>query len=115
MKMVALRAKTYIMVCDDGTIKMSVKGCPMEQKGRLTYEEFYKVLLGQAPPLEIEYTAIRTERHRVFNKELTRIVLSADDRKRFISDDKIHTFPLFSKKHLEAKGKITLPSDIEFP
>lgn len=114
IKMVALRAKTYIMVCDDGTIKMSVKGCPMEEKGKLTYEEFYRVLMGETPAMAIEFSAIRTERHRVFNRTLTKIVLSADDQKRFIADDKIHTYPLFSKPHLEAKGKIMLPLCIEF-
>lgn len=109
MKMVALRAKTYIMVCDDGSVKMSVKGCPMQEKKRLNFETFKEVLMGRSEPYSIEYNALRTERHRVFSKDLERIVLSADDRKRYIAEDKIHTFPLFSKEHLDHIGKVTLP------
>ena len=115
IKMVALRAKTYIMICDDGTIKMSVKGCPMKEKTKLTFEMFKKVLLGEIEPYTIEYSALRSEKHRVYNRELERVVLSADDRKRYICDDKIHTYPLFSKYHLQALGKITPPLDVKFP
>lgn len=113
MKMVALRAKTYIMVCDDGTIKMSVKGCPMKEKSRLTFETFREVLMGEKEPYEIEYNAIRSEKHRVYSKVLSKIVLSADDRKRYICPDKIRTYPLFSHFHKEALGKVTIPSGIE--
>ena len=111
--MVALRAKTYIMVCDDGTIKMSVKGCPMKEKSKLTFEMFKKVLLGECEPFTIEYSAIRSESHKVFNRTLERVVLSADDRKRYIANDKIHTYPLFSHYHLDAVGKVTIPSDVK--
>lgn len=114
MKMIALRAKTYIMVCDDGTIKMSVKGCPMDEKKKLSFEEFKRVLFAEDKYLEIEYKAIRTERHEVYNRILDRIVLSADDRKRYIDEDKIHTYPLFSKKHIEALGKFSLPGPTVF-
>ena len=114
VKMVALRAKTYIMVCEKAdkteVIKMSVKGCPMKEKDRLNFETFKSVLLGRKEPYSIEYNAIRSESHHVFNRKLVRIVLSADDRKRFIDEDKIHTFPLFSKKHMEAIGHVSLPS-----
>lgn len=114
VKMVALRAKTYIMVCDDGTIKMSVKGCPMKEKSKLTFEMFKDVLLGEKEPYTIEFSAIRSEKHHVYSRELQKIVLSADDRKRYICDDKIHTYPLFSHFHRDALGKVTLPSGIKF-
>ena len=65
--------------------------------------------MGRSEPYSIEYNALRTERHRVFSKDLERVVLSADDRKRYIAEDKIHTFPLFSKEHLDHIGKVTLP------
>ena len=102
------------MVCDDGTIKMSVKGCPMDEKKKLSFEEFKRVLFAEDKYLEIEYKAIRTERHEVYNRILDRIVLSADDRKRYIDEDKIHTYPLFSKKHIEALGKFSLPGPTVF-
>lgn len=115
LKMVALRAKTYIMLCQNGEIKMSVKGCPMDQKKNLTYEMFRSILMGGGVPYSISFSAIRSEGHQVFNRQLDRIVLSADDRKRFIFPDHIHTAPLFSKPHLAALGKVGIPSGIEFP
>lgn len=102
VKMIALRAKTYIMVCDDGTIKMSVKGCPMKEKAKLTFDDFYQVLFGNGVKKEIEYDAITSKYHIVKSSKLTRVVLSGDDRKRFISFNRINTYPLYSEPHLEA-------------
>ena len=104
VRMVALRAKTYIMVCEKGVIKMSVKGCPMKEKGKLTYDDFYSVLMGDGTPLRRTYEAIQSKFHIVKSTNLTRIVLSADDCKRFIHPDRIHTSPLFSYEHLSALG-----------
>ena len=102
VKFIGLRAKTYIMVCDDGSIKMSVKGCPMKEKTRLTYDDFERVLFSRGEGYKIEFDAIRSKYHLVRSVRLERIVLSADDRKRYILPDLIHTLPLFSKEHLEA-------------
>lgn len=101
-KMIALRAKTYIMVCDNGTIKMSVKGCPMKEKAKLTFDDFKTVLLGNGIKKEIEYDAITSKYHIVKSSRLTRVVLSGDDRKRYISFDHITTYPLYSEPHTEA-------------
>lgn len=108
VKMIALRAKTYIMVCENGEIKMSVKGCPMKEKSRLTFDDFKDVLFGKKNKQLIEYDAITSKFHLVKTTQLTRVVLSADDRKRYISDDRIHTFPLFSIKHRAALGRVSL-------
>lgn len=102
LKMIALRAKTYIMVCDNGTIKMSVKGCPMKEKAKLTFDDFYQVLFGNGLKKEIEYDAITSKFHIVKSSKLTRVVLSGDDRKRYISYDHKTTYPLYSKPHQEA-------------
>ena len=102
IRMVALRAKTYIMECDNGEIKMSVKGCPMKEKAKLTFDDFKNILFRNTTEKEIEYDAIVSKYHIVKSTQLTRVVLSADDRKRYIADDKIHTYPLFSKPHQEA-------------
>ena len=100
LKMVALRAKTYIMLCEDGLIKMSVKGCPMAEKTKLTFDDFYSVLMGDGIQKIINYGAIRSKFHVVKSVNLSRVVLSADDRKRYIADDKIHTYPLFCARHM---------------
>lgn len=102
VKFIGLRAKTYIMVCDDGSIKMSVKGCPMKEKSKLKWEDFEKVLMSPGEGLKIEFDAIRSKYHLVRSVRLERVVLSADDRKRYILPDLIHTLPLFSEGHLEA-------------
>lgn len=101
-RFIGLRAKTYIMVCDNDSIKMSVKGCPMKEKERLKWEDFKRVLFSKGEGYKIDYDAIRSKYHLVKSVKLTKIVLSADDRKRYILPDKIHTYPLFSKFHLEA-------------
>lgn len=108
LRMCALRAKTYIMECEDGTRKMSVKGCPMKEKSKLTLLDFYQVMMGQVAQKMIEYDAIVSKFHIVKSSQLTRVVLSGDDRKRFIDDDKIHTYPLFSQPHKDALGKAHL-------
>lgn len=100
LKMVALRAKTYIMLCEDGVVKMSVKGCPMAEKAKLTFDDFYSVLMGDGIQKIINYDAIRSKFHIVKSVNLSRVVLSADDRKRYIADDKIHTWPLFCARHM---------------
>ena len=102
LKFIGLRAKTYIMVCEDDFIKMSVKGCPKAEKAKLTFEDFESVLFSSGKGKEISYDAIRSRFHMVKSVQLTRIVLSADDRKRYIHDDLVHTSPLFSKAHLDA-------------
>lgn len=108
LRMCALRAKTYIMECSDGSRKMSVKGCPMKEKSKLTLLDFYQVMMGIKPQKVIEYDAIVSKFHIVKSTQLTRVVLSGDDRKRYIDDDKIHTFPLFSQPHKDALGKAHL-------
>ena len=101
VEMVALRAKSYIMLCSNGDIKMSLKGCPMKEKQYITMEDFKQVLWGYEKPKVRTFKAIRSISHRVYTQEITKVVLSADDRKRYIYDDKYHTAPLFSKVHLE--------------
>lgn len=102
VKFIGLRAKTYIMLCDDESVKMSVKGCPMKEKEKLTWEDFEKVLFSKGEGYTIDFDAIRSKYHLVKSVTLSKIVLSADDRKRYILPDLIHTKPLYSKEHLEA-------------
>lgn len=102
VRMIALRAKTYIMICENGKVKMSVKGCPMKEKSKLTFHDFEEVLFGNGKKKVIEYDAITSKYHIVKSTKLTRVVLSADDLKRYIHDDRIHTSPLFSAPHLSS-------------
>lgn len=109
LRMVALRAKTYIMECSNGETKMSVKGCPMKEKSKLTLRDFYEILMGSGETKVIEYDAITSKYHIVKSTKMTRVVLSGDDRKRYICDDRIHTYPLFSVHHKAALGRILFP------
>lgn len=102
VRFIGLRAKTYIMICEDGSIKMSVKGCPMKEKEKLKWEDFDRTLLSKGEGYEIEFDAVRSKYHLVRSVRLKKIVLSADDRKRYILPDLIHTLPLFSKEHVKA-------------
>lgn len=101
VKMIALRAKTYIMLCSDGSVKMSIKGCPMNEKKKITYEDFKYVLDNPGTSKVIEFDAIRSKYHIVKSVKIEKIVLSGDDRKRFICNDFIHTYPFFSSAHLQ--------------
>lgn len=101
VKMIALRAKTYIMVCSDGSIKMSMKGCPMNEKKKITYEDFEFILRNPGRTKVIEFDAIRSKYHIVKSVRINKIVLSGDDRKRFICPDLIHTLPFFCGPYYE--------------
>ena len=94
VKMVALRAKSYIMICDNGDVKSSLKGCPKKEKEKMTFKYFEDVLFNRTPKRYIQYEAIVSRHHIVSSSVLTRVVLSNDDRKRDILDDGIHTIPL---------------------
>lgn len=72
----------------------------MKEKAKLTFSDFERVLFGDGERKQIEYGAITSKFHIVKSSQLTRVVLSPDDRKRYISDDKYHTYPLFSSYHL---------------
>lgn len=112
IKMIALRAKTYIMICENDEIKMSVKGCPMKEKSNLCFKDFEQVLFGNGVHKVIEYDALRSKFHIVKSTKLTRVVLSAEDLKRYIHPDRIHTSPFFSESHIAAQGQITFIREI---
>lgn len=74
----------------------------MKEKAHLTWDDFDRVLFSEGEGYKIEFDAIRSKFHMVRSVRLEKIVLSADDRKRYILPDLIHTLPLFSKEHMEA-------------
>lgn len=84
IKMVALRAKSYIMVCENGEIKCSLKGCPKSEKDKVTFEDFYDILYNKKPSKIVEYEAILSKHHIVSSTMVSKLILSNDDRKRNI-------------------------------
>ena len=79
----------------------------MKEKSKLTYADFEKVLFGDGVHKIIEYDALRSKFHIVKSTKLTRVVLSAEDLKRYIHPDRIHTSPFFSDPHIKAQGEIS--------
>ena len=87
----------------------------MAEKSKLTFDDFYSVLMGDGIQKIINYDAIRSKFHIVKSVNLSRVVLSADDRKRYIADDKIHTYPLFCARHmLNMENGIDLDKIVSF-
>lgn len=93
IEMVALRAKTYIMHCSDGSFKSSMKGVPFAARAQATMDEFKRVLFNPGEILEVEFDAITSKGQEVKSERLEKIALSADDLKRDICCDLIHTKP----------------------
>lgn len=93
VKMVALRAKSYMMICDNGEIKCSLKGCPKNEKDKVTFNDFEDILFNRKPSKIVEYEAILSKHHIVSSTMVSKLILSNDDRKRKILDDGISTLP----------------------
>lgn len=92
-RMVALRAKSYIMECDDGSIKMSLKGVPFNAREGLDFDAFADIVLHPGKNKKVEFDTISSKDQKVTSETKGKIALSGDDLKRLIDDDLIHTRP----------------------
>ena len=62
-------------------------------KKSITHEDYKKCLTDQKPQLR-KMNVIRSYKHDIFTEEVNKVALSANDDKRYISEDGINTLAL---------------------
>ena len=88
---VGLRPKLYAYKMHEGKEEKRCKGVKKAVVKRSINFEDYKTCLFTGKPQTRTMNAIRSHRHELFTEEINKIVLSANDDKRVILEDGIHT------------------------
>jgi len=88
---VGLRAKLYSYKMVNGDEHKKCKGVKKKTVERtITLDDYKQVLFSKAAQLR-KMNVIRSHLHDVYTEELNKVALSADDDKRIIMDDGVHT------------------------
>lgn len=88
---VGLRAKLYAYKMHEGAEHKKCKGVKKKTvENTITFDDYEQVLFSGAPQLR-KMNVIRSHLHDVYTEELNKVALSADDDKRIIMEDGIHT------------------------
>ena len=99
---VGLRAKLYFFIFHGGGGKQKAKGVKKKVvKQTITHEDFKRTLLTGKNQMRV-MKCFRSEKRTVFTHKINKIALSADDDKRCILKDGIHTLAL---GHWRLRGK----------
>ena len=88
---VGLRAKLYAYKMHEGKEEKRCKGVKKAVVKRSINFEDYKTCLFTGKPQTRKMNVIRSHRHELFTEEINKIALSANDDKRVILEDGIHT------------------------
>ena len=88
---VGLRAKLYAYKMHEGKEEKRCKGVKKAVVKRSINFEDYKTCLFTGKPQTRTMNVIRSHRHELFTEEINKIALSANDDKRVILEDGIHT------------------------
>ena len=62
-------------------------------KKGINFEDYVKCLFSGEKQM-MKMKIIRSENHDIYSKEINKVALSADDNKRKVAEDKIHTLAL---------------------
>ena len=89
-KFVGLRAKNYSYICDDTEQKKckGIKKCVT--KNNITFKDYETCLFTNVEQLR-KMNIFRSRKHDVYSEEVNKVALSANDDKRVILEDGIHT------------------------
>ena len=91
---VGLRAKLYSYKMYEGKEEKKCKGIKKNViRNKITHED-YKKCLFQAKTKLTKMNVIRSRAHNNYTEKINKIALSCEDDKRFILEDRIHTFAL---------------------
>lgn len=91
---VCLRAKVYSMLLENEEEVTRAKGVSRMVHKQLTHELYRGMVLGMKSPIfRVSMRNIRSRNHTVADERIVKIALSADDMKRIICEDGIHTLP----------------------
>ena len=89
---VGLRAKLYsYKICNDGKEEKKCQGIKKAvAKKYITHDDYKRCLLAGEEQMK-RMNVIRSYQHEMYSEEVNKITLSADDDKKQILEDKIHT------------------------
>ena len=108
---VALRAKTYAYRTDDDEEKKIAKGTKTCVKRKIVFEN-YKDCLFNGEVILKSQQRFNIYHHKVYTKEVNKIVLSSNDDKRLKTFDEIKTYPYKTTNEMikvfEAKGTLKM-------
>ncbi|XP_022800154.1 uncharacterized protein LOC111338012 [Stylophora pistillata] len=92
---VGLRAKLYsYKMFDDGEEKKKCKGVKQGVVDRtISFDDYKRCLFGGEKQLR-KMNTLRSRKHEMYMEEINKVALSADDDKRIILPDKIHTYAI---------------------
>ena len=102
---VGLKAKSYSFETSDGKTEKKCKGIKKYVvKNHITHEDYKECLFSRQSQLRTMNT-IRSRQHDVGSEQINKTALSADDDKRIVLKDKIHTlaYGYRGTKHVGAK------------
>ena len=88
---VGLRAKLYSFIKDDGAENKRCKGIKKQVVENTITHEDYKTCLTTGKEILRKQNILRSYEHEVYTEEVNKIALSAEDDKRYILDDGMHT------------------------
>ena len=88
---VGLRAKLYSLIMDDGVESKKCKGVKKQVVESSISHEDYKTCLTTGKEQLRKQNILRSYNHEVYTEEVNKIALSAQDDKRYILNDGIHT------------------------
>lgn len=86
-----LRAKLYALKMDEGKEEKKCKGISKNVVKRDLNFEHYQSCHTTRTKKEAKMSVIRSHAHSMFSETITKIALSADDDKRIVLDDGVHT------------------------
>ncbi|WAQ95244.1 hypothetical protein MAR_027934, partial [Mya arenaria] len=91
---VGLRAKLYSYRMYEGNEEKRCKGVKQSVvKKEISFDDYKTCLFSRKEQLR-KINVIRSHGHKIFTKEVNKIALSANDDKRFIQEDGVHTLAL---------------------
>jgi hypothetical protein len=91
VKFVGLRAKLYSYIMLEGDEHKKCKGIKKKTVEKtLTFDDYETCLFSGTQQLR-KMNVIRSHGHEIYSEELNKVALSADDDKRIIMEDGIHT------------------------
>ena len=90
---IALRAKAYAYITEDGSVHKRAKGTKKCIIKREIMFEHYKDCLFNSKTITKPQQRFRSDHHRVYTEEVNKIALSSNDDKRIQTFDKVTTFP----------------------
>ena len=91
---IALRAKVYAYITEDGSVHKRTKGTKKCIMKREIMFEYYKDCLFNNKTIIKSQQRFRSDHHRVYTEEVNKIALSSNDDKRLQTFDGITTYPI---------------------